>query len=56
MLQKSYQMKYFDKMKRLFAAIKHSFRKKVVLLREILRVRKKCLSQQPHIALLVRQE
>ena len=41
MLQKSYQMKYFDKMKRLFAAIKHSFRKKVVLLREILRVRKK---------------
>ena len=41
MLQKSYQMKYFDKMKRLFAAIKHSFRKKVVLLHEILRVRKK---------------
>ena len=47
-------MKYFDKMKRLFAAIKHSFRKKVVLLREILCIRKKCLSQQPHIALLVR--
>lgn len=41
MLQKSYQMKYFDKMKHLFAAIEHSFRKKVVLLREILRVRKK---------------
>ena len=34
-------MKYFDKMKHLFAAIEHSFRKKVVLLREILRVRKK---------------
>ena len=41
MLQKSYQMKYFDKMKHLFAAIEHGFRKKVVLLREILRVRKK---------------
>lgn len=48
-------MKYFDKMKHLFAAIKHSLEKKVVLLREILHIRKKCLSQQPHTSLLVRQ-
>ena len=41
MLQKSYQMKYFDKMKHLFTAIKHCFSKKVVPLREILRIRKK---------------
>ena len=34
-------MKYFDKMKHLFTAIKHCFSKKVVPLREILRIRKK---------------
>ena len=33
-------MKYFDKMKHLFTAIKHCFSKKVVTLRQILHVRK----------------